>query len=349
MLKKFLFGLLTVCLIFTVGEIYLHINRPSLVEFDSELGWKLKSNFSRAFPQATQKGLKYEAQFQTNQHGFRVYGDSNSNIKKILVLGDSFTADAFASNDESWFSVFANNIEVNNNLAKNSINIWAGGAGGYGTLQELLLAKQIKFFFKPDMLILQFCSNDFTDNHLELNSTSFLRQLYLRRPFMSSTGEVKFSDSILAPVYRSYLFQKSRIINKLDSFFNSFEYMYYKGYSKKTDDDTEKKYQKESIEITQMLLVELGKEFPSATKVMVNCQIDVTGPNGDWEVLAKRAGFIPIPHPTEAIQNGLKNGEDLIHSDGGHWNPNGNKLFGEVLYSDMVNAGLIKKLLATKD
>jgi hypothetical protein len=81
------------------------------VEFDKELGWKLKNDFDRTFIQSTQKGSKYSAHFQTNQFGFRTYGNNHSDSKKILVLGDSFTGDSFSSNNKAWFSVLASNIE----------------------------------------------------------------------------------------------------------------------------------------------------------------------------------------------------------------------------------------------
>jgi hypothetical protein len=168
------------------------------------------------------------------------------------------------------------------------------------------------------MLILQFCSNDFYDNHLEWRSSTILRQLYLRRPYVNSSGEIIFSQKFLAPLYRSYLFQNSRILNKFDSFINSLEFMYYKGYSKNNDLALLKKYEEESITITQMLLSKIGEEFPNIPKIMVNCTADPSQLNASWSVLAKNAKFIPIHEPSEQIKIGLENGEDLLNSDGGH-------------------------------
>lgn len=231
--KIFQYLFLIIFLILLLSEIYLQVFRPSAVEFDSELGWKLKSTFNRIYSMSTQKGRKYDALFETNQFGFRTNSAVDVNGKKILVLGDSFTGDAHSSNPKAWFSILANSIEIDNALTKGSVNVWAGGSGGYGTLQELLLAKRINKHFKPDLLVLQFCSNDFIDNHLEWESASILRQLYLRRPYMNGAGNIYHSSNYLAPVYNSYIFRNSRILNLFDGFINSIEYTHFKSYFKK--------------------------------------------------------------------------------------------------------------------
>jgi hypothetical protein len=293
-------------------------------------------------------GVPYSAHFKTNEFGVRTYGDNSKESFKILVLGDSFTGDAFSSNDQAWFSILAQKMEGNQKLFPKSITIWAGGSGGYGTLQELLLARRLKEVFKPEALILQFCSNDFGDNHLQWQSHSVLRQLYLRRPFMNMEGTIEFSQDTLAPLYRSFLFQNSRIINKFDSFINYFEFMYAGGYLKNISPELDKQYQAESVQITQKLLIELSNEFPSIPKIAVNCSIDKDGPNGQWQSLAENAGFTTISRPTELIKKKLASGEDLVHADGGHWNPLGNQVFGEALYGELINLGIINNLAKNK-
>lgn len=347
-MKKIIINFLLIMGAFLGGEIYLHASRPSLVEFDKELGWKLKKNFDRVFPQSTQAGIKYNAHFQTNEFGFRTYGENLPESKKILVLGDSFTGDSFTSNDKAWFSVLAKTIEINEHLLPGSITVWAGGAGGYGTLQELILSKRIKEKFKPDMLILQFCSNDFYDNHLEWQSHTILRQLYLRRPYANTNGEILFSQSFLAPLYRSYLFQNSRILNKIDSLINSLEFMYHNGYSPRIDSALEEEYAEESIKITQMLLKQMSEEFPKIPKIMVNCSMDQSKLNTSWTEQAKNAKFTPIFEPSNQVQSGLKNGEDLLHADRGHWNEEGNKVFGSSIAKRMQILGLESYLLPAK-
>lgn len=326
--------------VFLSGEWYLHRYKPSLVEFDPELGWKLKANFDRTYQQKTLQGQKYQARFQTNEYGFRTYGTNAPDSLKILILGDSFTADAFSSNEEAWFTVLAKEIEHEKRLTSTSVTVWAGGAGGYGTLQEYLLAKRVKPIFNPDILILQFCANDFTDNHLLLESNGFLRQLYFRRPYLNPNGNIELSNHYLAHLYRSFIFQNSRIFNKIDSFINFLEYKYHGNYGKKIDAEIEKQYIRESLKTTQNLLINLANEFPNSEKIAVNCSFSQVSPNSEWNQLASSAGFIPLEKPTEIIDQKLGKDEDLLHSDGGHWNNIGNQVFGSAVYEELKKLNL---------
>ncbi len=325
--------------IFLSGEWYLHCYKPSLVEFDPELGWKLKANFDRTYEQKTLQGQKYQARFQTNEYGFRTYGNNDPNSLKILVLGDSFTADAFSSNEQAWFSVLAQEIEREKKLLPNSVTVWAGGAGGYGTLQELILAKRIKQHFKPDLLIVQFCTNDYIDNSQDLENSTFLRQLKFRRPYLNSEEKIQFNQGVLAFLYRSFIFENSRILNKLDSLINGLEYKIYSGYSWPVVNLEQQR--KKSYEITKILLEKFHKEFEDIPNVIIICSSDPNNIDKQWLNLVRGVGFVPIIDPSDEIYHELKTGKDLLHSDGGHWNINGNKLVGKILYKQMKQLGYL--------
>ena len=92
-------------------------------------------------------------------------------------------------------------------------------------------------------------------------------------------------------------------------------------------------------------MTQLGGQFPKIPKIMVNCSGETTGLNAAWEKMAKKSGFTPIYAPNKIIQSSLANGEDLLHSDGGHWNPRGNKLFGDSLYQELNKLGVIDSLI----
>ena len=53
------------------------------------------------------------------------------------------------------------------------IEVFAYGAGGYGTLQEYLILDEVIDEIQPTTMFWQFCNNDFTDNDhaLEVAST----------------------------------------------------------------------------------------------------------------------------------------------------------------------------------
>ena len=52
---------------------------------------------------------------------------------RILVLGESFTAEPFASDDRMWHSKMAEQLSVLAERPLDDYHVIAGGAGGYGT------------------------------------------------------------------------------------------------------------------------------------------------------------------------------------------------------------------------
>ena len=52
------------------------------------------------------------------------------------------------------------------------------GAGGYGNLQQYLLAKNLKHKIDPDFILFQFCNNDFMDNTLEWKFYHLIESIY---------------------------------------------------------------------------------------------------------------------------------------------------------------------------
>jgi len=74
-------------------------------------------------------GNRYKVDFDTNQFGFREWGDLSA-PSRILIVGDSFTGDPLTSDDKAYFGVIKEEL---------GIAVFAIGGGGYGTLQESLL------------------------------------------------------------------------------------------------------------------------------------------------------------------------------------------------------------------
>ena len=144
--------LITLGLLFIIEifNLYGHLVMDAL---DPKFGWKLKENYTAQRTMHDFMGNSYEINFSTNSYGLRVYGSDSSEIK-ALVLGDSFTGGEFASNDKMWYASFAQMLKEDTGI---EIQTLAGGASGWGTYQNLLLARDLSKSLKPDMFILQFC------------------------------------------------------------------------------------------------------------------------------------------------------------------------------------------------
>jgi len=60
-------------------------------------------------------------------------------------------------------------------------------------LQELMILEQSMQEIRPDLVILQFCTNDFINNSVELETLSRINNCGLRRPYLNSQGDVFYA------------------------------------------------------------------------------------------------------------------------------------------------------------
>jgi hypothetical protein len=63
----------------------------------------------------------------------------------------------------------------------NNLEVFAYGAGGYSTLQKYLILDEFIDRIRPQILLLQLCSNDFFDNDYDLEHSRWSNPLR-RRP-----------------------------------------------------------------------------------------------------------------------------------------------------------------------
>ena len=101
-----------------------------------------------------------------NDAGFRdvdafVNMDNDSSLKKILVLGDSFTYGAAAI--YSGKPGFVEVMEASLNEKCNTV-AWNTGIPGIGQVQQLHILKRYLPLMKPDIVVLGFYMNDFYEN-----------------------------------------------------------------------------------------------------------------------------------------------------------------------------------------
>ena len=158
------------------------------------------------------KGNLYNAEFKTNELSLR-YNENllNYNDLDILVIGDSFTADPYSSNELMWYSILAKELSSHFDI---KIKVLAGGGGGYSNTQELILTNKLKKVLNPKIFILQFCTNDWGSNLYEIEKESSYNQ-FIYRPFISKDGKFYFHQSIMGKILRNKFLAESKIINRI--------------------------------------------------------------------------------------------------------------------------------------
>jgi hypothetical protein len=331
-----------IIIIIDIGYYFL---KPSIYKNSHELGWELRPNLERTFSQYSLGGDEYSVDFKTNNEGFRTFGINTSAPNRILVLGDSFTGEPTASNDKMWFAEMVRTLAKQTNTPVDQFYVWAAGAGGYGTYQNLLLTKRLLSKIKPNFVVLQFCTNDFTNNHFEWESLGIVRNQSMRRPYANPAdlNTPVYDESFLGKAFRSTL-GESKVFNTIDSLIQKYEFKTYGGYSRPMTNLTLMRLEKESVLLTTQILATLRTQFLDVPAVMVNCSGDTAGINGQWTEIATKAGFIPISEPSDFLLEAKhQHNKGVFNQDGAHLSELGNLQFGEILADALIKHHIFSK------
>lgn len=178
--------------LFVVGEVAFrcyHFIKPlptrsGSIILDDRLGWRAAPNYTFHNEMKDSGGIPYEVNLSTNQDGFRAFGNVNTSRKKILFLGDSFTHAQQISDEKTYYGI----------LQQQGIGeIFAYGTSGYGTLQESMILEQYLDQIRPNVIVLQFCSNDFINNSYALELQSSWNNSGKRRPYLTVQGNLMYA------------------------------------------------------------------------------------------------------------------------------------------------------------
>jgi hypothetical protein len=141
---------------------------------DDELGWRSTPNYAFRGPRRNSDGSTYEVAISLDGRGFRAFGGVDAARPKILAIGDSFTQAVEVSDGEPYHALLA---------AALGAELFAYGAGGYGTLQEFMILDRYADEIRPDLLLWQYCSNDFFNNTPRMEQRSAFSNNGLTRPY----------------------------------------------------------------------------------------------------------------------------------------------------------------------
>jgi len=289
---------------------------------DKLLGWAPKKNYRITRMDKDLSGHEYKVQYSTNEHGFRAWGDLDGK-PKILFIGDSFTGDAYTSNSDAYFNIAGNHLDA---------EIFAIGGGGYGTLQEYLLLKKYAHIIEPDIFVLEFCSNDFSNNHMKMEEHFISRNQTLMRPYLTDEG-IKFREN--GTIY-SYLLHNSSFFRDFDIIIQKFQNILYDGYYKPEDKKLIDGYFEESIRTTDKIFKMIDNELPDDTlKLSFICSSEDEKEIDAWKTIAENNNFIPLENVSLAVEKAERDGKTVRYRDGGHWNILGNHIAGEQLAHDI--------------
>ena len=134
---------------------------------DEKAGYRPTPNFKGRIER-----LGFVTEFSTNSLGMRAPEVGPKRGPRILVFGDSFTWGWGVNQGEEWVSVLDRELGE----AAEALNC---GVNGYGTEGELGFLERIGRSLAPDLVLVGFFTNDYTDNLISAPSMYTVRNGYL--------------------------------------------------------------------------------------------------------------------------------------------------------------------------
>jgi hypothetical protein len=287
---------------------------------DQRLGWRAPEN--RKFEVQTERGtetVSYDAQ------GFRVFGDISSQRPRILVIGDSFTQASDAPDGYPYYVVLGKLLEA---------EVFAHGTGGYGTLQESMILEGHVNSIRPDLIVLQLCSNDFANNDFDAEMQSSYPCDMFRPYLIGETIELRIPCRFAplrrwAEEYSRLLFSILDRMDKAARRLDNFEQRVRK--AGPTDPAM-----RSATAVTGRLL----RRFRDLAGGVPVVAFDVESHEpwfGVFRGLCQEVGIEYLESPARAMVAAQKSGVNWRSRDGRHWNEVGHRIAGEALATEILS------------
>lgn len=160
--------IISIILILFAIEVTLRIlsyYKVSGIAYDNNLGWRFIKRYRYKIPLDTTSKKMYC--FSTNRYGFRDVNHSlkkGNNCKRIIFLGDSYTAGTEVSDEKVFTSLFKKIIKAtkNSNIEYDIMNI---SAPAWSSDQQFLYLKSEGMKFNPDFIVMMIAPNDIRETY----------------------------------------------------------------------------------------------------------------------------------------------------------------------------------------
>lgn len=293
------------------------------LRIDNELGWLPSPNYFFNGNKIDASGKSYPVKIQTNDKGFRIFGNpQEKNKKKVFFLGDSYTHALEVSNDKTYYGLLGNALPM---------ELFAFGGGGYGTLQEYMILDKYVDEIKPDIVVIQFCHNDFINNDYELELRSNRNNNGLRRPYLTKNGIIYKVPKNYADI-RDEINKHSLFLYYLISRIDKIK----AEHTRSVEEIIENKgvaypFFNESVDTTEQILKKIKLRAPSSTRVYVFSVDDKYPYYDELKKISERSGINFIDGVPQAVRAAEQKGITTRFEDGAHWNETGHKIAADVL------------------
>ncbi len=260
-----------------------------------------------------------EVSFQKN--GFRIWGDTHTLKKRILIVGDSFTEMVYADKGNEWFSFLQNNFT--------NYEFFIYGQGGYSTYQEYLIVKDFYDEIKPDIILIQFCDNDYFSNDFELEKSQYPaiipnREYLINGETITKTAYFMGDVREKSMLFDYLLFYFDKLFIKLQ------KYPLFKKDIISTYNSLNKLDLSNTVEI-----LNLFSNFNNSSTYLFSTN------NLDSKYLCNSTYVSCIPDVYDRLDYYEQQGNHVYVIGDGHWNEFGNQVVGEYLVEYFHNNSIL--------
>lgn len=306
-------------------RIYYHLKRNKVTQQHKVLGWNILPNVHLKTQKEDQAKVSYPVEYKTDSQGFKKFGNLKSPNLKVLFIGDSFTQAEDVSNDSAYYAVAGQKIPI---------EVFGYGVNGFGTLQEYMILKKYIDKIKPDVVVLQFTSNDFINNCYEIEYNS-IQNFGIVRPYLDTKGNLFYKLPKNHATFRAFVNEYSRLLYYLVNRIEETQI--------KPDHFTAANY-RDSFKITAYSIQNIKKLCRANGAKFSSFMVD-SGSGVEYrlyqKLMAENAVEIIADVPT-LIQE-TENAGICCKVPDNHWNNRGHRVCGEALADAIEKQYLVKK------
>jgi lysophospholipase L1-like esterase len=311
--------------------------RQSLITLDDQLGWRATENARVQTTMRNADGSEYRVVLSQDHHGFRLApARSERRRARVLVIGDSFTHAREVSDDKTYYFLLSRALPA---------DVFGYGVAGYGTLQEYLALRRLLPIVRPDLIIWQYCPNDFINNSLALETRSTTNNNGMRRPYLVEGTVRHLFPKPATRLLREFAIQHSRLLYVATSRFDRLVARYSRSGS------------------VEHVIERLGLDMPEFSEA-VRVTDEIIGRTrelvGDTPIVA----FSSLPGPAtlrafadisarhridflaavpDALKAAEQQGRVVTTADRAHWNEAGHQVVADALAAALGSADLFRR------
>ncbi len=312
------------------ADLVLGLILPPSYVADTKYGWRTPANKTLLRKIEDTTGQSRQITVRYFQDGFKRWGNTKTDKRKLFVIGDSVTEMTQVSNGEEWYSYLESRLS--------NIELFVYGGGGYGSLQEYMVLDDYIDTINPDLILWQFCSNDYANNLYELDLSSYPFNNHAFRPYLQEDNTIVLRLPLPYETLRKYSFIADRLLKEydllmwrratqdLDAYFR--DRAYRAGRDTEHEVARRKLLRDKSYYVTLKIMKKVRERAKDIPIYLFNACRNLSEQESK---ICSATGIVCLPEISEYLGEKEREGRQVRVPNDGHWNKLGNQLAGERL------------------